>query len=92
MTSHAHSDPVERQARRAAGRKFGFIVHATVYLLVNLAIAVSAALAGRPALAAVPLAGWGLGLMIHGLVALGPLGALRRRLVDRELERAGRGR
>ena len=92
MRSPACADPVEHEARRIAGRKFGFLVHATVYALVNLALAVSATLAGRPMLAAVPLAGWGLGLLIHGLAAFGPLGALRRHLVEREIARAGRGR
>lgn len=86
------SDPVHRAARRAAGRKLGFAVHATVFVLVNLAIATFATFAGRPVFAVVPLSGWGLGLLIHGMVALGPLVALRKRLVQREIARAGRGR
>lgn len=78
-----------RQARRAAGRKLGFLIHAAVFVLVNgalLAANVSTGGHGR-VWAAWPLLGWGLGLAIHGLVAYGPIEGLRRRLVARELER-----
>ena len=30
------SDPIERLARRRAGAKLGWYLHATIYLLVNL--------------------------------------------------------
>lgn len=82
-----------REARRSAARKLGFFIHAGVYLMVNLLLAGLAAYgrqrAGWPQL---PLLGWGFGLLIHGIVALGPIDRLRRQLVERELARIRDGR
>ena len=51
------------------GVRRGWCIHATVYAAVNLMLLVLALLYGRsPSLA--PALGWGLGLAIHGIVAL----------------------
>ncbi len=79
---------LEALARRRAGRKMGFFIHATVYVLVNLGLVAIDALSGGPHWAHVPLLGWGLGLAIHGIVtfAAGYGDAFHRKLVQRELE------
>jgi 2TM domain len=39
-----------------------------------------------------PLLGWGFGLMMHALAALGPLGRIHQALVERELARLSAAR
>lgn len=92
MTHKVLEDDVRRAARRAAGRKLGFYVHAAAYVGVNLLLVVIAALTGRPAVAAFPLLGWCIGLAMHGLVALGPIERLHGLLLERELQARGRNR
>ena len=82
-------DPrLERLARRRAGQRMGWIVHATVFVAVNALLAAIAALSGR-GWALFPLLGWGLGLAIHGaVVLLAPAGAaLKEHLVAQERRR-----
>ena len=62
----AAPDPLERLARRRAGAKMGWYVHALVYVCVNAGLALIAWRSGSD-WALYPLAGWGLGLAIHGL-------------------------
>lgn len=79
---------IERLARRRAAAKLGWFIHAAVYVCVN-ALLVAISLAGGKAWAMFPLAGWGLGLAIHGAVVwLGsPGSALHERLLQNELQR-----
>lgn len=63
------SDPIENLARRRAGAKFGWFIHATVYVLVNLLL-VSLSLSSGRHWAVFPLAGWGIGLLVHGMAVL----------------------
>lgn len=90
MTSYASSDSsrseIERLARRRAGAKMGWYVHAFVYVLVNLGLVAISAANGRN-WAMYPLMGWGLGLLIHGAVVwfVAPGGGFYDRLVEREL-------
>ena len=84
---HASStaEPLERLARRRAGMKMGWYIHAAVYALVNSFLAmVSAATGGHWAV--FPALGWGLGLAIHGVVVFIAAGGggLQDRLVERE--------
>ena len=81
-------DPIEYQARRRAGAKMGWYIHAVVYLAVNVLQAVLSAASGRP-WAVFPAFGWGLGLAIHGLVVFVLTGGagLHDKLVARERER-----
>ncbi|CAN7215684.1 2TM domain-containing protein [Variovorax sp. LjRoot290] len=81
----SNHDPQERLARRRAGAKMGWYIHATVYLLVNLFLVLLATSRGQD-WAMYPLLGWGLGLLIHGAVVffVAPGGNLYDRLLERE--------
>ena len=75
-------------ARRNAGRKLGFFIHATVFALVNLSLfAINLSATPSRIWAVFPSVGWGLGLLIHGVVVFAPFDRLYRRLVERELAR-----
>lgn len=77
-------EALERLARRRAGAKMGWFIHALVYVCVNAGLALVAWHTGR-AWHLYPLAGWGLGLAIHGLaVWLGSGTDLHERLLDAE--------
>lgn len=82
-------DPIERLARKRAGAKLGWYLHATVYVLVNLVIfAMSRYAFGTRPWSVFPLLGWGLGLALHGIsvFVLGKGSGLRERMVQRERE------
>lgn len=88
MSERKQLDPIERLARRRAGAKMGWYIHATVFIAVNLVLALLAAASGRD-WALFPAFGWGLGLAIHGLVVFLTTGGagLHDRLVQRERNR-----
>jgi hypothetical protein len=81
----SNHDQLERLARRRAGAKMGWYIHATVYVLVNLFLVLLATSRGQD-WAMYPLLGWGLGLLIHGAVVffVAPGGNLYGRLLERE--------
>ncbi|RYF41565.1 MAG: 2TM domain-containing protein [Comamonadaceae bacterium] len=88
-TETQHPDrELERQARKRAAAKLGWIIHACVYLCVNLLLVTLSAASGR-AWAVFPLVGWGIGLAIHGAVVFLVTGGagLHERLLQRERER-----
>ena len=89
---HPSNDPLERRARRRAGAKMGWYIHATVYVLVNLFLVILASSRVQD-WAMYPLLGWGLGLLIHGAVVffVAPGGNLYDRLLDRERKSLRRG-
>ena len=91
MTDH---DSLDRLARRRAGMKMGWFIHAGVYLAVNLLLATIASLHDRN-WAVYPALGWGIGLAVHGIVTFLVTGGggLHDRLVERERRRlqAARG-
>ena len=76
---------LERTARRRAGAKLGWFIHASVYIAVNLLLATLSAMSGR-GWAIYPALGWGLGLAIHGAVVFLTTGGggLMQRLVEQE--------
>jgi hypothetical protein len=76
---------LERRARRRAGMKMAWYLHAAVYVLVNSILAVISA-AGNSHWAIFPALGWGLGLAIHGIVVFIATGGggLQARMVERE--------
>jgi hypothetical protein len=78
-------DPLERIAHRRAGAKLGWYIHATVYVIVNSALALMSALSGHY-WAVFSALGWSLALAIHGafvfLVTGG--GGLYQRLLRNE--------
>ncbi len=83
---HIHDSPaaLERLARRRAAAKMGWFIHALVYVCVNAGLALVAWHTGR-AWHLYPLAGWGLGLAVHGLAVWLSAGAdLHQRLLDAE--------
>ena len=91
LTSEAFPGRFERLARKRAGAKLGWYVHALVYVCVNIALAVIALRSGRPWFI-FPLAGWGLGLASHGLVVWLVTGGsgLHERLLQAERDKLRR--
>jgi len=87
-TRTTSTDPIERLARRRAGAKLGWYIHAGVYIAVNLLLAMLSAMSDRH-WAIFPALGWGLGLAIHGVVVFVTTGGggLHEQLVQRERQR-----
>jgi hypothetical protein len=79
---------LERLARKRAGAKMGWYIHATVYIAVNLLLALLSAMSDRH-WALFPAFGWGIGLAVHGLVVFLVTGGagLHERLVQQERKR-----
>jgi uncharacterized membrane protein len=87
-TAQPLSPELERLAERRAKAKLGFFVHALVYAVVITGLSLLAFSQGK-IWSLWPAAGWGLGLLMHGLgvFGFGPGSALRERLTERERER-----
>lgn len=93
MTAPLSPDEIERLARKRAGAKLGWYVHAAVYVSVNLFLfAISEHGFGHRRWTLFPVMGWGLGLALHGIsvFVLGNGSGLRERMVQRERERLRR--
>jgi hypothetical protein len=93
MTTPLTPEEIEKLARKRAGAKLGWYIHATVFVLVNLLVfSMSQYAFGTRAWSIKPFLGWGLGLCLHGISVwlLGAGGGLRERLVQRERERLQR--
>lgn len=88
MKNPATTDTMERLARRRAGAKLGWYIHAGVYIAVNLLLALLSAMSDRHWVM-FPALGWGLGLAIHGVVVFVATGGagLHEQLVQRERQR-----
>ena len=88
MESNLNERDLERLARRRAGARLGWYIHAGVYLAVISFLAALSALGGRT-WAIYPALGWGLGVVIHGLVVfyLTDGSGVYERLVQQERER-----
>lgn len=84
MTTHH----IDRLARKRAGAKLGWYIHAAVFIAVNLLLALLSAMSDR-SWAIFPAFGWGIGLAVHGVVVFFATGGsgLHERLVQRERER-----
>jgi 2TM domain len=80
---------LNRRASRRVGRKIGFLIHLLVFVVVNAGLALLHLAQGSEPWRVWPLAGWGLGLAIHGLVTLIALNGegLRARMVANEVQR-----
>jgi len=79
-----NDERIERLARRRAGMKMGWYIHASVYVIVNLMLMAIAFANGRM-WAVYPALGWGVGLAIHGFVVFVVAGSgLQDSLVERE--------
>ncbi len=84
---------LDRIARKRAGAKLGWFIHATVFTIVNLAVlALSEHGFGQRPWSFTPLLVWGLGLALHGasvwLLEAG--GRVHQRMVQNERERLQR--
>ncbi len=91
MTTDSSPNSIESRARRRVGRQLGFYIHALIFVLVNLGLYAAGELTGKPRTPVV-LWGWGLGLLIHGLVTFISLqgAGLHERMVRKEIERMRR--
>ena len=87
-TNLTPAEALERTARRRAGAKLGWSIHALVYLCVNAGLFALAAAGGR-SWAIYPALAWGLGLAIHGVVVFFVTGGggLYERLLQQERNR-----
>ena len=81
------SPELERLVRKRAGAKLGFYTDALMYLVVITGLSLLAFSQGK-SWALWPAAGWGLGLLMHGLGVFGwgPGSALRARMTECEIE------
>jgi hypothetical protein len=79
---------LEQLARKRAGAKLGWYIHATAYILVNLLLITLSSMSGHH-WAVFPVVGWGIGLAVHGAVVFLLTGGagLHERLVQQERER-----
>ncbi|MBL0942849.1 MAG: 2TM domain-containing protein [Hydrogenophaga sp.] len=79
---------LERTARRRVAARLGWTLHALVFLAVNAGLAWLSWRSGRD-WAVFPAMGWGLGLLVHGLVVWVKLGGggLHERWLAQERER-----
>ena len=79
------NEALERRARRRAGAKLGWYIHALVYVCVNVMLLLLSATSGKH-WAVFPALGWGLGLVIHGVAVFFVTGGagLHERLIERE--------
>ena len=87
MNTPLTTDEIDTLAKKRAGAKVGWYIHATVYVLVNLFLfAASRYCFGTRNWSLAPLLGWGLGLALHGISVwfLGAGGTFRERMIQRE--------
>jgi len=87
-TSTLLNTGIERLARKRAGAKMSWYLHLSIYIIVNLLLAMLSAMGDRN-WAVFPAFGWGIGLAIHGAVVflLSGGGGLHERLVQQERNR-----
>jgi hypothetical protein len=80
---------IEYIARRRAGAKYGFYIHAFVFCTVMLGLFTLNYLTSAHPWSLAPFLGWGLGLCIHGFVVFSRIGGagLKQRLVQKEIEK-----
>ena len=89
MTTSLTEEELVRRAKRRVDMKMGFYVHALVFVCVNLGLYAINAWQGGSRWHGWPLAGWGLGLAIHGLVTFLSLNGegLRERMMADEVQK-----
>lgn len=93
MPHQLSPEEIEHLARRRAGAKVGWYLHACLYLVVNIALFAASYYGYRHRPWSVfPAVGWGVGLAFHGISVflLGKGSGFRERLVARERERLQR--
>ena len=93
MSDPLTPEKIERLAKKRADAKFGWYMHAAIFVLVNVVLlAVSNYGIGRKAWSYQPTLAWGFGLAVHGLSVwfMGAETDFRERLIQRERERLQR--
>jgi hypothetical protein len=80
------SPALEKQARRHVALRLGWLIHATVFVLVNAGLWLAGKNGGWLGL---PTGGWIIGLLAHGAVVwLQPLGqGIRENMLEKERQR-----
>jgi hypothetical protein len=93
MSTRLSPEEIEHLARRRAGAKMGWYLHACVYVVVNVVFFLLSfyGYRNRP-WSPFPVLGWGIGLALHGIsvFVLGKGSSLRERMVARERDRLQR--
>lgn len=90
MNTPMTAEEIDKLARKRAGAKLGWFIHATVFFVVNLGLFLMSDFGfGQRRWSVFPLVGWGIGLALHGISVwlLGAGSQLRERLVASERER-----
>jgi hypothetical protein len=80
------------KAKQRVEAKLGFYIHLGVYLLVNaLLVILNVTIAKGYFWAIWPIAGWGLGLIIHGIIVYSYTSGstLKKRMIEKEMEKEG---
>jgi len=93
MPQRLSPEQIEHLARKRAGAKMGWYLHACLYVVVNLFLFASSQYGfGHRHWSLFPALGWGVGLALHGIsvFVLGKGSSFRERLVARERERLQR--
>ena len=89
MNTSLAPEELDRLARKRGSAKLGWYAHASLYLVINLAVpALSKYGFGSRPWSAFPLLGWGLDLALHGISVFvpGTGSGLRERMVQQERE------
>lgn len=87
MSTPLSTEEIEHLAKRRAGAKLGWYVHALAFTVVNLVVfSVSRYGFGTRPWSVFPLLGWGLGLALHGVsvFVLGTGSSVREGMVAKE--------
>lgn len=82
------ADQRYEQARKKVKMKIGFMIHFTVYVLVNgLLISINLIQSDRTIWSAWPMFGWGVGLVFHGLgmFLFSGLAKIKEQMIQNEL-------
>ena len=77
-------------ARKRVEARIGFIIHAAIFVLVNaLLVTINLTTAPQEFWFLYPLIGWGLGLLLHAVLAFSDFSAgdWKKRMIEKELER-----
>jgi hypothetical protein len=85
-TAPLQDQQLERLARKRAGMRMGWLIHAAAFITVNALLATLSFMSGRH-WAIFPFLGWGIGLAIHGGTVFFFTSGLYQRMVQRERER-----
>jgi hypothetical protein len=99
MSSQLSEEDIRRIAESRVAEKKGFFIHLTIYILVNALLAIIWALTSFASKSwfpwfVFPLAGWGIGLLIHCLnvFAFPKAGSdWERKEIQKEMDRLRKG-